>query len=765
MSEVRTKITVTDGVTSTVRRMQNSVSGLITKVVQLDKEFDKAFNLGRFGNTNQTLQSTNSNMQAITDSTKAFEEQLNRIREDIQGIRDIQGTLAQSQNSFNASLGSSASGANALLSTMKKIVTVAATGYGAKNLIDKSDTWTNMQARLRLNTDTDGERDVLQLQAYQAALRSRGDYKTTADSIAKLGLLAGDAFNSNTETVLFAELMNKSFKLSGASTEEKNAGMYQLTQAMASGKLQGDEFRSIMENAPMLAQAIADYTGKTKGDLKEMSADGAITADIIKGALFNAADDINSKFETMPMTFADSWTNVVTQAQQSFSGLYEQMNNMLNSDVGQGVFSGIIDAIKTAEQYGQLFLSTLNAGFIVAGPGIDAAANSAANFTKQMFGATGVVGSFVKNISRLVSSQGFADSLNIVGGTIITIGNAINFVMTVATPLLPLITGIYVAFKTYNTIYPILNTVSTGIVGVVTSTISLKSALAGATTAQNGLNTAMNANPYMLVASAIAKVISMLLSLIATIKAVNTAAGLATDSQTQASLDAIEYSKNHGVTLATAQQIISTKQTYKDQIDGLHSDIKELEGKKSKLSVGYDKLGMSDMPVGISPDIMGVFDKKQADIDKQIAKKKKQIATLYGALDKEVTSARTVDIANQEATKKLNSISTDPNDYITSGNMGVSGNDSGKNGKTDVGTVDEVNKINDTVDIASEDLKYMRELAEQEIINQFTSKLIQPSINVTFGEVTQTADVDAVVKQITTGLVDSLNNSSDLVHI
>lgn len=765
MSEVRTKITVTDGVTSTVRRMQNSVSGLITKVVQLDKEFDKAFNLGRFGNTNQTLQSTNSNMQAITDSTKAFEEQLNRIREDIQGIRDIQGTLAQSQNSFNASLGSSASGANALLSTMKKIVTVAATGYGAKNLIDKSDTWTNMQARLRLNTDTDEERDVLQLQAYQAALRSRGDYKTTADSIAKLGLLAGDAFNSNTETVLFAELMNKSFKLSGASTEEKNAGMYQLTQAMASGKLQGDEFRSIMENAPMLAQAIADYTGKTKGDLKEMSADGAITADIIKGALFNAADDINSKFETMPMTFADSWTNVVTQAQQSFSGLYEQMNNMLNSDVGQGVFSGIIDAIKTAEQYGQLFLSTLNAGFIVAGPGIDAAANSAANFTKQMFGATGVVGSFVKNISRLVSSQGFADSLNIVGGTIITIGNAINFVMTVATPLLPLITGIYVAFKTYNTIYPILNTVSTGIVGVVTSTISLKSALAGATTAQNGLNAAMNANPYLLVASAIAKVISMLLSLIATIKAVNTAAGLATDSQTQASLDAIEYSKNHGVTLATAQQIISTKQTYKDQIDGLHSDIKELEGKKSKLSVGYDKLGMSDMPVGISPDIMGVFDKKQADIDKQIAKKKKQIATLYGALDKEITSARTVDIANQEATKKLNSISTDPNDYITSGNMGVSGNDSGKNGKTDVGTVDEVNKINDTVDIASEDLKYMRELAEQEVINQFTSKLIQPSINVTFGEVRETADVDAVVEKITTGLVDSLNNSSDLVHI
>lgn len=765
MSEVRTKITVTDGVTSTVRRMQNSVSGLITKVVQLDKEFDKAFNLGRFVNTNQTLQSTNSNMQAITDSTKAFEEQLNRIREDIQGIRDIQGTLAQSQNSFNASLGSGASGANALLSTMKKIVTVAATGYGAKNLIDKSDTWTNMQARLRLNTDTDEERDVLQLQAYQAALRSRGDYKTTADSIAKLGLLAGDAFNSNTETVLFAELMNKSFKLSGASTEEKNAGMYQLTQAMASGKLQGDEFRSIMENAPMLAQAIADYTGKTKGDLKEMSADGAITADIIKGALFNAADDINSKFETMPMTFADSWTNVVTQAQQSFSGLYEQMNNMLNSDVGQGVFSGIIDAIKTAEQYGQLFLSTLNAGFIVAGPGIDAAANSAANFTKQMFGATGVVGSFVKNISRLVSSQGFADSLNIVGGTIITIGNAINFVMTVATPLLPLITGIYVAFKTYNTIYPILNTVCTGIVGVVTSTKSLKSALAGATTAQNGLNAAMNANPYLLVASAVAKVIAMLVSLIATIKAVNAAAGLAADSQTQASLEAIQYKDKHGVSLATAQQIVSTKKTYNDQIEGLNDDIKDLKEKRNNLQTRYGTLfgDSGNLSVTAMTAQDNYVNKQLSVIDKQISEKNKQINTLRNARYEETLNAENADKANQKAMAELNKISTNPSDYISNSGMNIGGD--GKDKKTDVGTVDEVNKINDTVDIASEDLKYMRELAEQEIINQFTSKLIQPSINVTFGEVTQTADVDAVVKQITTGLVDSLNNSSDLVHI
>ena len=382
-----------------------------------------------------------------------------------------------------------------------------------------------------------------------------------------------------------------------------------------------------------------------------------------------------------------------------------------------------------------------------------------------MFGATGVVGSFVKNISRLTSSQGFADSLNIIGGTIITIGNAINFVMTVATPLLPLITGIYVAFKTYNTIYSVLNTVSTGIVGVVTSTISLKNALTGATTAQNGLNAAMNANPYLLVASAIAKVIAMLLSLIATIKAVNTAAGLATDSQTQASLEAIQYKDKHGVSLATAQQIVSTKKTYKDQIDGLNDDIKELKEKRNNLQTRYNTLfgDSGNLSVNAMTAQDNYVNKQLSVIDKQISEKNKQINTLRNARYEETLNAENADKANQKAMAELNKISTDPNDYISDSGMNIGGD--GKDKKTDVGTVDEVNKINDTVDIASEDLKYMRELAEQEIINQFTSKLIQPSINVTFGEVTQTADVDAVVKQITTGLVDSLNNSSDLVHI
>src|SRR5690606_35739024 len=118
---------------------------------------------------------------------------------------------------------------------------------------------------------------------FAAANRARGSYTDMAAVVGRLGLLASEAFGSTDEVIAFSELMQKAFRISGASAMEQSAGMYQLTQAMAAGRLQGDEFRSIMENAPMLAQAIADFTGKSKGELKEMSAEGTITADIIKG--------------------------------------------------------------------------------------------------------------------------------------------------------------------------------------------------------------------------------------------------------------------------------------------------------------------------------------------------------------------------------------------------------------------------------------------------------------------------------------------------
>lgn len=215
-------------------------------------------------------------------------------------------------------------------------------------IVRLSDKWTNTTARLNLLTGGNAvATGKLKDSIYAAAQRSRGDFGATSDTVAKLGLLAGDSFKDNDELVRFTELLNKQFAIAGADEMQKSSGLLQLSQAMASGRLQGDEFRSIMENAPLLADAIAKYTGKSKGELKEMSKEGTITSDVIKNALFASSGDINKQFESMPMTFSSAWTKIRNQAEYGSQGLLTQLNGVLNSDFGRGAIDGISSSINS----------------------------------------------------------------------------------------------------------------------------------------------------------------------------------------------------------------------------------------------------------------------------------------------------------------------------------------------------------------------------------------------------------------------------------
>src|SRR5690606_1270717 len=170
---------------------------------------------------------------------------------------------------------------------------------------------------------------------------------------------ARDAFQNTTELVAFTEIMQKAFTISGASVQEQAAAMYQLSQAMAAGVLQGDEFRSIMENAPMLADAIAKFVGVSKGELKELSSEGAITADVIKNALFAAADDINKKFEQMPKTFGSVFQQFKNEAFSAFEPVFQRMNEWLNSAQGAALINAITNAIYLAAAAANTMLSIL----------------------------------------------------------------------------------------------------------------------------------------------------------------------------------------------------------------------------------------------------------------------------------------------------------------------------------------------------------------------------------------------------------------------
>ena len=234
---------------------------------------------------------------------------------------------------------------------------------GIKKVLDWSNELSSIQTRLNLINDGTQSTIDLQNKLYQAAQRSRGSYDDMANSVSKLGLLAGDAFKNNDEMIAFSEMMNKSFKVSGAGQQEISAATYQLTQAMASGKLQGDEFRSIMENAPMLADAIAKYMGKSKGELRNLAAEGKITSDIIKNALFSAADDINAKYEEMPKTFTDAMNSIKNTTQRYMQPVADKIAEMLNSVRFQNILSGILSGIRTFAGVALITLQGLGWGF------------------------------------------------------------------------------------------------------------------------------------------------------------------------------------------------------------------------------------------------------------------------------------------------------------------------------------------------------------------------------------------------------------------
>lgn len=198
-------------------------------------------------------------------------------------------------------------------------------------LVNLSDTMTQTTARLDMMNDGLQTTAQLNQMIYQSAQDSRGAYQATADMVSKLGTLAGDAFNSSAEVVAFAEQLNKQITLSGASTQAADAAMLQLTQAMSSGVLRGEELNSILEQTPTIAQTIADYMGVTTGEMREMASEGAISAEVVKNAMFAAADETNAKFEQMPMTWAQVWTSFKNTATMALQPVLTGVNFLANN--------------------------------------------------------------------------------------------------------------------------------------------------------------------------------------------------------------------------------------------------------------------------------------------------------------------------------------------------------------------------------------------------------------------------------------------------
>lgn len=284
---------------------------------------------------------------------KSVAEASNRVAKEAAGIRaEIKSIVSQMNKGLQ--FAGAVTGIGFVADKIKDVA-VAAT--------QTADELTSIRSRINLINDGSQTTAEIMEKVFGAAQRSRGSYTDMADSVAKLNMLAKDAFSSNDEAIAFVEQLNKQFKISGASVQEASAAMYQLTQAMAAGKLQGDEFHSIMENAPLLAQSIANEMGLTVGQLKEMSSQGLITADIIKEALFNSAEETNAKFAEIPMTFAEVGQSIQNELIQAFQPVLEQISSIPQSGEFQALSEGVGVAIRGMAVAAQGSIGLIQAAF------------------------------------------------------------------------------------------------------------------------------------------------------------------------------------------------------------------------------------------------------------------------------------------------------------------------------------------------------------------------------------------------------------------
>lgn len=327
MATIRTSIQIQDGLSQAFRAMNVAMQTTI--------------------NSFEHLQQASGNAVDISSIEMARRE-LARAESAFNDIETQISQANQQQNRFNNSIREGTTAANAMLSKLLAIVGTYISIQAATDLVrgtvSLSDELTNTTARLNLMNDGLQTTEQLQRMIFESAQRSYGAYDKTADLVGKLGTNARDAFSNTKEIVAFAELLNKEFSNAGTNVESVNSAILQMTQALGSGVLQGEEYKAILEASPTIMHNIADYLEVPIGALKKMASEGQITAEVVKQSMFAASEDINKKFNDMPLTFSQIWQNIKNEALWAFQDVLKGINNTFNSDR----FLSFVESAKSA---------------------------------------------------------------------------------------------------------------------------------------------------------------------------------------------------------------------------------------------------------------------------------------------------------------------------------------------------------------------------------------------------------------------------------
>ena len=285
--------------------------------------------------------------RVLVSSLKADYE---RITQSAKGTSESIRENEENQRKFKNEINSTTTSANNLWDKIKGIALTIGGLAGVKKILNLSDEMATTSARLSLIVDDKGSVEQLENKIFASAIRSRAEYQDTADMIGKLGSQAKGAFKNNDELIAFAEQLNKNFVLAGTNQQGIASAQLQITQALASGVLRGEELNAVFENATPVIQKIADYLDVPIGKIRDLAKDGKLSAQVVKNALLASADETNAAFEKMPMTWSQIWTKMKNIALKAFQPVLKKINEFANNQKVQAAFESFINVISVASQ-------------------------------------------------------------------------------------------------------------------------------------------------------------------------------------------------------------------------------------------------------------------------------------------------------------------------------------------------------------------------------------------------------------------------------
>lgn len=700
MASIRSQMVLNDGISGVLRKINTALNTTLNAFEQVQRAS---------GNAVDTAQ--------IQAARAALVEANREVDNMAEGYR----RAAQQEEVLNRGLRNGASAADGMLGRVKSLVATLAAGAGIKAILGMSDKMTSTSARLSFLVDDGGSVDALEQKIMASAQRSRTAYLDTASAIASMGANAGSAFSDNDELIAFMEQVNKQFVIGGATAEGQSAAMLQLTQAMAAGALRGEELNSILENAPGIARAIESYMGVAEGSIKQYAEQGLITSEVVKNALFSVADETNAKFESMPMTWAQVWTTMQNKALSIFDPILARINQVANSERFSTVTDGIISGLA----------------------GIAAVA--------------GVV------LDLLISG----------GALVVDNWSWIS----------PIVWGLVAAFLAYNTVALITNGINGAMAlaeGVKAAALAMSTgATFAATAAQYGLNAALLACPITWI---VVLVIALVAAFYAAVAAINHFAGT--------SLSATGLIM--GAFAVAGAFLINLVLGVVNFVIGLGVELYNLIATFANFfaNVFNDPVGaIINLFAGMFDFILGIVESAASLIDTVLGTD--MSSAVAGFRNTVATKVEEIVGDQVEVMEKL-----DASDYqiqrIEYGDAWAAGNDLGKGIEDAVGglfdfdlgtgedygagftmddiansaalTAENTGATADALTASNEELAYLRDIAEREAINRFTTAEVRIDMTGMTNRIEGNADLDGVISELTNGFTEALVTAAEGVH-